>query len=303
MTRPLTIVGAATNIGIKPYADGRPRGLDRAPEVLRALGLANLLDAQDIGDLQPGPYRDFTRVPGRVRNEDEVLRYNSALADRIAAVGPERFVLLLGGDCSIVVGGLLGLRRAGVTRPGLVYVDGHADFATPEESQTGSAASMCLAMAIGRGDTPLARMDGGAPLVPAENVVVIGRRDDADGDPSNDALESSPVLDLPHITVAQRAGGYAAAAALALERVASDDIDGFWIHVDADVIDPAVMPAVDSPEPGGPGIEDMVDLLAPLVRHPRARGLELTIYDPHLDPDRSCGRRLVELLERVLAPA
>src|SRR4029077_3435771 len=75
---------------------------------------------------------------------------------------------------------------------------------------------------------------------------------------------------------------------------------GFWIHLDADVINPTEMPAVDSPEPGGPTIEEVVELLAPLVRHPRALGLELTIYDPGLDPDRSCAARLVTFLENLL---
>ena len=60
------------------------------------------------------------------------------------------------------------------------------------------------------------------------------------------------------------------------------------------------MPAVDSPEPGGPTIAEVVELLTPLVRHPRALGLELTIYDPGLDPDRSCATRLVTLLENLL---
>jgi hypothetical protein len=50
----------------------------------------------------------------------------------------------------------------------------------------------------------------------------------------------------------------------------------------------------------GPTIEELVDLLTPLVRHPRALGLEPTIYDPGLDPDRSCATRLVSLLENVL---
>jgi arginase len=70
--------------------------------------------------------------------------------------------------------------------------------------------------------------------------------------------------------------------------------------LDADVINPTVMPAVDSPEPGGPTINEVVDLLTPLVRHPRALGLELTIYDPGLDPDRSCATRLVTSLENLL---
>jgi arginase len=70
--------------------------------------------------------------------------------------------------------------------------------------------------------------------------------------------------------------------------------------VDADVLNPLVMPAVDSPEPGGPGIDELAALLAPLVEQPGALGMQLTLYDPSLDPDRSCARRLVALLETVL---
>jgi arginase len=61
------------------------------------------------------------------------------------------------------------------------------------------------------------------------------------------------------------------------------------------------MPAVDSPEPGGPTSDEILGLLRPLVHHPRALGLELTIDDPALDADRSCAARLVTLLETVMA--
>ena len=91
-----------------------------------------------------------------------------------------------------------------------------------------------------------------------------------------------------------------AVASAVLERVARDALNGFWILVDADVLDPVVMPAVGSPEPGGPGIDELAALLAPLVNHPKALGMALTLYDPCLDPDRSCGVRLVALLEMLL---
>src|SRR5262249_46431197 len=85
-----------------------------------------------------------------------------------------------------------------------------------------------------------------------------------------------------------------------LARVGSGEVAGFWIHIDADVLNPAVMPAVDSPEPGGPMPEELVSLLKPLVENPLALGLSLSIYDPALDPDRSCARRLITLLEGLL---
>ncbi|MGH7481701.1 MAG: arginase family protein [Longimicrobiales bacterium] len=298
--RGITIIGAPSSIGIKPYEDGTARALDRAPAVLREAGLVARLDAADGGDVTPPPYRDFVRAPDRTRNEDGVASYSRALAERIGAVlGDGRFALVLGGDCSIVLGSLLGARRADGSDVALVYVDGHADFATPAESRTGSAASMCLGLAVGRGETLLARLAGESPLVRPEDVALVGRRDEAEPWYGHDALHASPVLDVPGALLRQ--AGYAETADVVLDRVARPDRSGFWIHLDADVLDPSVMPAVDSPEPGGPGLEELARLLTPLARHPKALGLELTIYDPALDPEHDCARRLVDLLATVLA--
>ena len=240
---------------------------------------------------------------GRARNEAEVGAYSRTLGQLVAeATRNGRFAVVLGGDCSIVLGSLLGARETAEGSVGLAYVDAHADFGTAEESHTGSVASMCLALAVGRGDTPLARLTGDAPLVRAKDVVLIGRRDATEPWYGHAALAASPILDIPGAALSER--GVADVAAATLKRLtspgSSEEPRGFWIHLDADVINPTVMPAVDSPTPGGPIIEELVDLLTPLVHHPRALGLELTIYDPGLDPDRSCATRLVSLLETVL---
>jgi arginase len=59
--------------------------------------------------------------------------------------------------------------------------------------------------------------------------------------------------------------------------------------------------AVDSPDPGGLSLEELAELLSPLARHPKAIGLQVTIYDPGLDPTSECGERIVNVLERALA--
>ena len=297
--RSIAVVGAPSAIGIRPYASGEARHLDSAPGVLREFRVVERLGALDLGDVVPPPYHDYIRTPGRARNEPEVGAYCATLGERIAmATENDRFALVLGGDCSIVLGGLLGVRRTTGGPVGLAYVDAHADFATPEESRTGSVASMCLALAVGRGDTPLARLGGREPLVDAAAVALLGRRDSAEPWYGHAALSSSAILDLPD--AALLAHGHEEAAEQALERLTTPGLRGFWIHVDADVLDPIHMPAVDSPTPGGPTPGALVSLLSPLVRHPKALGLELTIYDPALDPDRSCAARLVGLLERLL---
>ncbi len=294
--RPIAVLGAPSSIGIRPYDDGGMRRLDLAPRTLRELGIVERLGAEDRGDVLPPPYVDFVRPDGGVRNQAGVAKYSMELATAVAGgLRDDRFVVVLGGDCSIVLGTLLGARALG--RVGLAYVDGHADFATPAESTTGSAASMCLALAVGRGDSVLARL-GGDALVRGEDVVLVGRRDE--GDPfDHAALSAYGILDVPD---AERSARTAAEiAASALERLARAELDGFWVHLDADVIDPVLMPAVDSPEPGGPEPAWLSELLEPLVTHPYALGLQVTIYDPALDPARTAGRRLVGLLEGLLA--
>lgn len=298
--RQIAIIGAASSIGIRPYDDEKQaRHLDRAPGVLRGRGIVDRLAAEDLGDVVPAPYRDFTRPPAGVRNEAEVFQFSHRLADRVAdCTAAGRFPLVLGGDCSIILGTLLGVaRRSG--RIGLAYFDAHADFASPEESKSGSAASMCLALAVGRGNSMLAKLAASGPLVRAKDVALLGRRDEGQTYYGHDALAASPILDVPGPIMARRSPDDIAAGAL--ERVGRSELDGFWIHVDADVLDPRVMPAVDSPEPGGPGIEELAALVAPLARHPRALGMQITIYDPALDADRSCAARLVDFAARVLA--
>jgi arginase len=299
--REIALIGAPSSIGIRPYDEsGLVREIHRAPALFRELELGRRVGALDMGDVLPPPYVDFDRPPGGARNVPGVESYSRELARRIAfATAGGKFVLLVGGECSIVLGALLGAREGSRGEVGLAYVDGHADFATPSESTTGSVASMCLALAVGRGDSPLARLGGNGPLVKGGDVALLGRRDESEAWYGNEALAKLGILDVTADEVTRR--GSVPAALAALERIARPGLAGFWIHLDADVLDPAVMPAVDSPDPGGLSLDTLADLLVQLVHHPRALGLELTIYDPGLDPDGASARRLAALLERVFA--
>jgi arginase len=311
--RHVAVMGAPSSIGLRPHHEtGLPQDVNRAPGALRDLRVVELLDATDLGDVPPPPYEDFERPPGKARNEAGVASYSRSLADRIAAgIDDDRFPVVIGGDCSIVLGCLLGADRAGHAgrqtgsdreRIGLAYVDGHADFASPAESVTGSVASMGLALAVGRGDSPLARLAGPVPLVRAEDVALVGRRDQGQSY-GHEALAVSGILDLAWAAISPDGAAVpptalADTASTVLDRVAATDTSGFWILVDADVLNPEVMPAVGSHEPGGPDIDELAALLAPLVDHPKALGMALTLYDPSLDPDRSSAARLVELLAK-----
>ena len=298
MTRAIAVVGAPSSIGIRPYDDGEPRHLNRAPAVLRRRDLIARLGAIDFGDVMPPPYRDYERPLNRVRNEEQVVAYSRSLAERVeAATRGGRFAVVVGGDCSIVLGCLLGARQRVGGPVGLAYIDAHADYATPEESPTGSASGMSLALASGRGDSPLVALAGPAPLVDSQRVALIGRRDRAPY--GHEALEASGILDVSSARFSAHRSRSSELTVETLARVASPDVGGFWIHLDVDAFNPAVMPAVDSPD-GELMPNELAEFLRPMLHHPLALGLNVSIYDPALDADRSGARFLVNLLATLL---
>ena len=108
---------------------------------------------------------------------------------------------------------------------------------------------MSLALASGRGESPLSRLSGRTPLVEGKHIArwAVGTRDSRGY--GHGALAASAILDLPDAELLAHDVGELAAALL--RRVTADGLEGFWIQLDADVLNPAVMSAVDSPEPGG----------------------------------------------------
>jgi arginase len=260
----MNVLTAPTNLGNRPYErDGTARQTDRGPGRLREHGVVERLHARDLGDVPAAPFRDFDRAPGTVRNEDLVAAHTEAISSALRAASG--FTLVLGGDCSTLLGCLDALRPRA-----LVFLDGHTDFNTPETSQTGGVAGMDLALVTGRGATPLARR-----FVEDEDVIAFGIREGDFGDAK--------------IRVAQTPEEV-------LARIGDRD---FFVHVDADVLDPSIMPFVDTPEPNGLSAEALTSLLGRLVAHPRALGAELTIYDPRDDDDGRGAALLVDILENA----
>jgi arginase len=210
-----------------------------------------------------------------------------------AAIDASEFPVVLGGDCSILLGPLLALRRRG--RHGLLFLDGHADFYQPDAEPNGEVASMELALATGRGPSILSDLNGLRPLVRDEDVVVFGRRDAEEADAAgSQRIEDTAILCIDFAEV--RAQGVASATGLALERLARSDLAGFWVHLDADVLNDSIMPAVDYRLPGGLAWEELTTILHAAISTGRAMGITITICNPKLDPTGSVVDAFVETI-------
>lgn len=301
MTRRIAVLDAPTNLGLRPPTATSVPGCGKAPGALRDQGLLSRLRARDAGCLTPSRYDPGDWRPGDgVCHAYEIANYSVALADRIGAVIDRgEFPLVLGGDCSVVLGSALAMNRLGAAvggRVGLVFVDGHSDFRHPgNASYVGAAAGEGLALVTGRGQLDLTAIEGRRPYFRDIDVVVLGIRtqDDYRLDLQAAGITTRPVPAL-------RAEGAARTAQWAHDQLTH--CAGYWLHVDVDVLDPAVMPAVDAPDPGGIAFAELESLLAGLVDTPHCLGVELTVFDPDYDPDGSYAAEIVNTLVGGLRP-
>lgn len=286
MPPPFTIIDAPSILGL------RPTGVEYLPEALKAAGLMDRLNADYAGRVSPLPYNSERDKVTLLLNPDSIKTFSVQLADRVSSlIRRRRYPIVLGGDCSIVIGNLLALRRLG--RYGLFFIDGHADFYQPEASLTGEAADMDLAIVSGRGPDVLTNIDGLKPLVRDQDIILFGYRDREQAasfgsqDVRNTGIYS---FDLTYV---KEVGITTAASEAVKKLLQQDELLGFWIHIDADVLDDSIMPAVDYRLNGGLSFCELSELLKIIVASGRTVGMDITIFNPNFDLDGSIAHRFV----------
>lgn len=280
------IIDAPSNLGL------RPTGVETLPAALKEAGLIRGLDANLVASVQPKNKYDFKRDPETLLLNGISIRDFSIDLSYVAShqIKQNLFPIVLGGDCSILIGIMLGLRR--MNRYGLFFIDGHSDFYQPSASLTGEVADMELAIVTGRGPNILTDIDGLKPLVKDEDVVVFGYRDaeEAARYRSQNVMESNMHLfDLPKIKGLE----VQLAASTAVNQLLMNKKKGFWVHLDADVLNDNVMPAVDYRMKDGLDLSELSKVLRVLISSQYAVGMSITIFNPKLDVDGSIARNFV----------
>ncbi|WP_438484992.1 arginase family protein [Streptomyces sp. S186] len=294
------LIDAPSNLGLRPPAPGAVPGCYKLAGALREQGLLRRLGALEGGVVVPPRYGlgDWREGDGDF-HATAIAGYTVRLARRVQGhVRSGDFPVVLGGDCSILLGAVLALRRLG--RYGVACLDGHTDFRHPGNTEVcgpvGAAAGEGIAQITGRGQADLTDIEGLRPYIRDEDVSLLGAREAEAGQ------EELARLGISCANVAEiRRRGPETVARAALRHLQNSPLDGFWIHLDADVLDPSVMPAVDSPDPGGLFTDELRALLAPLAASPRCVGITVAIYDPDRDLDGSGAVLLADLLEGVFA--
>jgi arginase family enzyme len=131
----IVVIDAPCNLGLRPPALGVEPGVKNLATALRKTGLVERLGARDAGQVEPPGYSPDPDPVTRFRNGASLPGYSAKLADQLVPlITRGNFVLVLGGDCSVLLGTGLALHSLGAY--GLAFIDAHDDFSFARPNTT-----------------------------------------------------------------------------------------------------------------------------------------------------------------------
>jgi arginase len=290
--QPVAIIGAPLDLGQDR------RGVDMGPSAIRYAGLDRRIAelARECADWGNVP----TPVAEAIAEGDEELRFLEQIKATCAevarlvrrAVEEEYLPLVLGGDHSVALGTLAGLRRDGPG--GVLWVDAHGDLNTPETSLTGNVHGMVLAAALGLGGSAFEHGSWELPAVDPARVALVGVR-------SLDEAERTVLRDLGAAVHTMSDLDRLGVEHVMRDALAHVDGPGF-VHVslDMDVVDPADAPGVGTPVRGGLTYREAHLAMELVAESGIAGSLEVVEVNPILDRENETARLAVELVASAL---
>jgi arginase len=276
--RDIAIIGVPLDLGA-----GR-RGVDMGPSAIRYAGLRERIAAlgyrvRDLGNLAV-PLAEQIEPP----DADEPLRYLQPIAGIVRdlaqqvrqVISGNTLPIILGGDHSLSIGSVAGVAHN--RRIGVIWLDAHGDYNTPETTPSGNIHGMGLAVLTGRGHPMLTGLIGRTPVLRPGDAALVGVRNLDDGE--RELLRTSGVRVFTMHDIDRR--GMAAVMEEAILHVSAGTI-GFHLSFDLDVLDPHEAPGVGTPVLGGITYREAHLAMELIAASGRLISLDLVEVNPILD--------------------
>jgi arginase len=297
MQRSFAIIGAPTSAGA--YSAGQEDG----PGAMRAAGLVDGLRARGREVVDSGDVPTFRWRPDRARpramHVAAVAAGARAVAEKVSIAAAEGHLpLVLGGDCTVELGTVLGMREH-VPSLRLVYLDAHPDLNTPESVVDGALDWMGVAHLLAiPGSLPELAADGlRHALLDADELVLLGTSQRTTEHERRVIAERQ----IPVVPDARVAADPEGAANEALALVGNHQ---YLVHLDVDVIDFADLPLAENTDRNvGLAFDDVMRTLDVLLADDGVAALTISELNPHHgEPDGATVRTFVSRLTASLAP-
>jgi arginase len=279
------------------------RGVDMGPSAVRYAGLQERLRGlgYEVSDCGNVPVPVVEQIAEHERPEEErnarhlrsiVQVCQSIYNQIIQCTSNDEFAIVLGGDHSMSVGSVAGISSR--SRPGVIWVDAHADYNTPDISPSGNVHGMPMAALLGNG--PQALIDVGFPgaKLEPEQVVMIGIRNLDDHE--RQKLVSSGITVFTMTDIDEY--GLAWVARRTIAHFA--DMDCIHVSLDMDSLDPDYAPGVGTPVPGGLTYREAHLLMEILSQSGKVQSMDIVEINPILDERNRTAELAVELAVSLL---
>lgn len=285
----IRIIGAPIDLG----ADRR--GVDIGPNAIRYAGLSEQLQRlghtmHDIGNLTVPPPGSQPVGDLRLKYLEPIVEVSEALANQVTtALQENEFPLILGGDHSVALGSVAGVAKVH-ENIGVLWIDAHADFNTPETTPSGNIHGMILSALAGLGDKRLTEIGGWTPKIHMEYIVIIGARDLDLGE--QDLLRKHHIHVFTMSDIDQQ--GIASVMTQALA-IAGHDGNPIHVSLDLDSLDPHEAPGVGTPVRGGLSYREAHFAMELVARTEQMVSMDVVEVNSILDRENATAQLAVEL--------
>ncbi len=281
-------------IGVPIDLGADRRGVDMGPSAIRYAHLQKKLEdlgytVQDEGNVEV-PIAEMCSITNpKLKYIDCIIPMSRRVAGAVAtSVQAGRFPLVLGGDHSLSIGSVRGAARN--KKLGVIWIDAHADFNTAETTPSGNIHGMSLAILAGQGDKSLVQLwDEPVPVIDPKKIAIVGARDLDAGEKVNLQNAGAMVLGMEQID----RYGMVAMVEKAIEHV-SRDVDGIWLSLDLDALDPQHAPGVGTPVPAGLTQREAHLACELIAETGKLIGMDLVEVNPILDVQNQTASLAVE---------
>jgi arginase len=241
----IDIIGVPIDLG----ADRR--GVDMGPSAIRYSQLKQKLEelgyqVEDMGNVEV-PIAEMCKVTNpKLKYLDCIIPMSRRVAGAVAtSMQAGHFPLVLGGDHSLSIGSIRGAAKN--RKIGVIWLDAHADFNTDQTTPSGNIHGMSLAALSGLGDKSLVQLwDETVPVIDPAKIAIIGARDLDPGEKKNLKETGAMVMSMEQVD----RFGMVTVVEKAIEHI-SRDVDGIYLSLDLDALDPQHAPGVGTPVPAG----------------------------------------------------